>query len=121
MTFHGQNSLKTILVIDNDLGFMAYLCMTLTEAGYTAVPTINVNRAIPLLKVLSIRHVDVLVVNFDMPGSVELAKMLGSKIIAIEREIPHVTIAAMLRRPLQVSKLVEREWLQMLAKVLGEP
>jgi CheY-like chemotaxis protein len=116
-----QNALvKTILVVDNDLGFIAYLCMTLTEAGYTAVPTINTNRAIPLLKELGISHVDVLVVNFDVPGSLELAERLHvAKIIAIEQEIPGVTIAATLRRPPQVSKAVEREWLQMLENVLG--
>ena len=114
------NPLKTVLVVDNDLGFMAYLCMTLTKYGYTAVPTSNAARAMLLLKELDVPHVDVLVVNFDVPGSLELAKALGSKVIAIERPSEGVTIAATLQRPLRVSKKIEREWLRIFANLLGE-
>ena len=112
--------MKSVLVVDNDLGFMAYLCMTLTKYGYTAVPTSNAARAMLLLKELDVPHVDVLVVNFDVPGSLELAKALGSKVIAIERPSEGVTIAATLQRPLRVSKKIEREWLRIFANLSGE-
>ena len=118
---------KTILVVDNDLGFMAYLCSTLTKAGYLALPATNTERAKQLLMELNISHVDVLVVNLDVAGGVDLAKSLRRKhvkIIAIEgarrSEFQVVQIAAILRRSEGPSEVIEREWLQSLRKVLGE-
>jgi PleD family two-component response regulator len=112
--------LTTVLVVDNNRRFMAYLSVTLTKHGYTAVPTSNAARAMLLLKELNVPHVDVLVVNFDVPGSLELAKALGSKIIAIERGSEGVTIAATLQRPQRVSTKIEQEWLRVFANVLDE-
>ena len=118
---------KTILVVDTDLGFVAYLCVTLTKAGYLALPATSADRVKPLLKELNIAHVDVLVVNLDMPDGVELAKTLSRKyvtIIAIEgarrSELQAVQIAATLRRSEGASKAAEREWLHTLREVLGE-
>jgi hypothetical protein len=115
--------LKTILVVDNDLGFVAYLCSTLTKAGYTAVPSTNVNRAIPLLKELNIAVVDAVVMNLDIPGSAELARELGTpQIIALEgasvNEVGGIPIAGTLLRAQEVSEAVEAEWLQTLKTVL---
>jgi DNA-binding response OmpR family regulator len=118
---------KTILVADTDLGFVAYLCVTLTKAGYLALPATNADSVDPLLTDLNISHVDALVVNLDMRGGVELAKTLGRqhvKIIAIEgarrSEFQAVKIAATLRRCEGPSEVIEREWLRHLREVLGE-
>jgi DNA-binding response OmpR family regulator len=116
----------TILVVDDDLGFLAYLCMTLTEAGYTAVPAPAAERAIPTLRELDLGQVDLLVVNLRLTGAASLAEVLRSrrvKIIGIED--PRVTgikpgpADGILRRPLPFGQ-AESEWLRTVRRVLGE-
>ena len=106
---------------------MAYLCSTLTKAGYLALPATTADRVKQLLKELNISYVDVLVVNLDVAGGVDLANSLRRKhvkTVAIEgarrSEFHAVQIAATLRRSEGLSKVIEREWLQSLRKVLGE-
>jgi DNA-binding response OmpR family regulator len=118
---------KTILVLDTDLGFVAYLCSTLTKAGYRALPATTADRAERLLKELNVSHVDALVVNLKMAGGVKLGRMLsrkGAKLIAIEgtgrSEFQAFQIAATLRRSEGPSASVEREWLRHMREVLGE-
>jgi DNA-binding NtrC family response regulator len=117
----------TILVIDNDLGFMAYFCMTLTEAGYTAVPVLTAERAIPLLQEMGLSHVDLLIVNLELPevvGFVESMRSRHVKVIAIENpgisRIKPIPVDAVLRRPLPYAQTEESVWLRMVRRVLGE-
>lgn len=119
--------MTTILVVDDDLGFLAYFCMTLTEAGYTAVPVTTAARTVPLLQELGLAQVDLLIVNLGLPGVAELVEALMSrhvKVIAIED--PRVTrtkpvpVDGILRRPLPSGQTAESEWLRMVRRVLGQ-
>ena len=106
---------------------MAYFCMTLTEAGYTAVPVMTAARAIPLLEEMGLAQVDLLIVNLALSGAVGLVDKLMSrhvKVIAIEdprvTRIKPVPVDGTLRRTFLSGETAESEWLRMVRRVLGE-
>ena len=114
-------------MIDNDLGFVAYLCMALNEAGYTAVPTIHADRALPLVRELGIARVDLLVANLTLPGVPALVEGLQSKhtkVIMIEEPriaaIKPIPVDGILRRPDRLGPTAEAEWLRTVRRILGE-
>ncbi len=117
---------ETILVVDTDLGFVAYLCSTLTKTGYRALPATTAQEARAVLQELAISDLDVLVASLQMPGGFQLARMLsrkGVKIVAIEgrrrSEFHAFQIAATLRRSDVPSPIVEWHWLRRLRSVLS--
>jgi hypothetical protein len=66
---------KTVLVVDNDLGFLYWLGCTLCAAGYMALPAKNSQNAKELLGRLNV-GVQLLIVNSSMPGARAFADML---------------------------------------------
>jgi len=66
---------KTILIVDNDLGFLYWLGCMLCAAGYVALPAKNSQNARELLSRLNI-GIQLLVVNSSMPGARALAETL---------------------------------------------
>ena len=119
--------MTTILVLDGDLGFVAYVCMTLTEAGYTAVPATKAERALPLLQELGLAQIDLLIVNLNLPGALDLVEALRSgPVKVVEIEEPNVTrirpvpVDGMLRRSGAFGPTAEAEWLRTVRRVLGE-
>ena len=75
---HGQTAVKTVLIVDNDPGFMLWLGWALHEAGWEGLPAKCVNDAFVLLQNPNIR-VDVLIVNFTLERAAELVEALRSK------------------------------------------
>jgi len=59
---------KNILIIDNDLGFVFWLCQALEAAGYETFPAKGVPEAVALLAELEV-WVDVLMVRRTLPGA----------------------------------------------------
>jgi DNA-binding response OmpR family regulator len=123
-----QSLPKNILVVDDDLGFMAMLCLKLTDAGFVTVPASVSEQALPLLKEMEISRVDLLIVNLAVPGTKDLIQLLRAenerlKIIAIDdpRAAPLTTAAieGVIRKPSGVEQPSEREWLQVLERVLA--
>ena len=119
--------MTTILVVDSDLGFVAYLCMALTEKGYTAVPALTAQDAMPRLHEMCLAKVDLLIVNLNLRGSLGLVASLRTaraKIISIEdprvTRIRLIPVDGILRRPVRFSPAEESEWLRTVRRVLGE-
>jgi hypothetical protein len=79
---------KTILVIDNDLGFLYWLGCTLCAAGYMAVPAKSSQNANELLSRLNI-GIQLLVVNSSMRGARGFA-------VALRRTQRHLKVIAMI-------------------------
>jgi CheY-like chemotaxis protein len=78
----------TILIVDNDLGFVYWLGCTLSAAGYLALPAFKCEDATDLVNRLNI-GVDLLVVDTSMPGATELVEALEGahhqfKVIAVK-------------------------------------
>ena len=59
--------MKNILIVDNDLGFVFWLCQALDAAGYETLPAKGVPEAVALLDELEV-WVDVLMVRRTLPG-----------------------------------------------------
>lgn len=66
----GRSALKTVLILDDDLGFAFWLGHLLDAAGYLAMPAKSVPDAAKLIVQLNLA-VDVLVINLAVPGSVD--------------------------------------------------
>ena len=69
--------MKNILVVDNDLGFVFWLCQVLDAAGYEAVPATGIPEAVAALKELDV-WVDVLMARRSLPGADGFAAELRS-------------------------------------------
>ena len=69
----------TVLVVDDDTKFLSFLARTLRRGGYSVL-TANDGSEVP--EVLSRTHVDVLVLDLQMPG------MNGWEVIRSLREAP---------------------------------
>jgi len=101
--------------------------MTLSEAGYTAVPAIRAERALPVLRELRLAQVDLLIVNLALVGAVDLVEALRiQRVKVIEIEEPQVArikpipVDGTLRKPRRYNRIVESEWLRTVRRVLGE-
>ena len=121
--------MKTILIVDSDLGFLAHLSKSLSAAGYLALPATTSQTAIPLLEELENSKVDLLMVNFALPSTADLVTTLKErnqllKIIAVEdprRYVDtNVPVDVSLRKPYPSGSPVENEWLVTLTQLLGD-
>jgi len=121
--------LKTILIVDNDLGFVAFLSKSLTRAGYVALPAMTSQSAIPLLEELANPKVDLLVVNLGLPSTAHLATTLqernpSQRIISVEdpilRAITNIPVDASLPKLSPAELEGEEHWLVTVSQVLGD-
>jgi hypothetical protein len=117
-----------VLVLDDDLGFVAMLCLKLTETGFVSVPATVAERALPLLKETEIGRIDLLIVNFAVPGGVDLIEVLRAdnerlKIIAINdlRASPPATVPidGVILKPSGAEPASARTWLEIVEGVLA--
>ncbi len=69
----------TILIADDDLGFVVWLALTLNAAGYAALPATRVSEALRVLDELDIETLDLLIVNPASDGSTELLETLRDR------------------------------------------
>ena len=119
--------MTTILVLDDDLGFVVYFCLALARAGYTAVPATTVEGVRPLLRGLGLSKIDLMIVNFCIPGTLGLVEAVASrrrKVIQIEdprvARIKLIPVDGTLRKARAVGPAAESRWLRMVRRVLGE-
>lgn len=115
--------------MDSDLGFVAFLSKSLSEAGYVALPATESRTALPLLEELDNPQVDLLMVNFDLPSTSDLARELRERnqslrITAIQNlrqsGTPNIRVDASLRKPSPDEWAAESEWLKSVEHVLSE-
>ena len=123
-----QSAQKTVLVLDDDLGFVAMLCLQLTAAGFVSLPARAAGRALPLLTEMMIERVDLLIVNFAVPRGVDLIEVLRAhnarlKVIAINdlRASPPsiVPVDGVIRKPSAAEPASPWEWLPIVATVVA--
>jgi len=92
---------KNILIVDDDLGFVFWLCHVLDAAGYETVPATSMPEALAALAELDL-WVDLLIIRRALPGADAFAAELRSsqqgrlKAIAVidENEAQNQSIAA---------------------------
>jgi len=127
----------TLLVLDNDLGFLFWLAMALEPCGHSVVPADTVSQANRLLRRLKL-SVDVLVVNPAVEGAARFSDDLRSrhpqlKVIALvsqeekESELPGIRADARHTKPdlNTISALeggenpAESEWARFIQQVAG--
>lgn len=107
-----------ILIIDDELGFVAWLGVTLAANGYATLPATSLSAAKQLLDELNVIP-DLVVMNLELAGMSELIERLrranlALKIIAIEDTSPPV-------RPIEVDAMhprSEADWLLTVERIL---
>lgn len=114
----------SVLIVDEDLGFIGWLGELFNEAGYRALPALSCRQAISLIKRFKL-DVDVLAVNEELPGVPGMIGMLRRprrplKIVVIRDHrgdgIVSIPAHATLERPSAWEPISRPVWLK---KVLG--
>ena len=70
---------RTILILDDDLGFAMWLGRALTDAGFRALPAIKSEEAIAIAAQTRPARVDLFIANFTIAGSRELLEKLAAQ------------------------------------------
>jgi DNA-binding NtrC family response regulator len=90
---------KTILILDDNVGFVFWLGKILGEAGYQAVPASDIREASALIASLGLT-LDVLIMNPDAQGATRFIQTLrgqqeGLRVIAVVEDSAdaHLTVA----------------------------
>ncbi len=118
--------LKTVLIIDDDLGFVFWLGHGLDAAAYTALPARTVPDAALLIMQLDLT-VDVLLINLSLAGSVEFIAALHRsqrdvRVIGILDDgqlAAHITgVNATHAKPTVFDDTSKNEWLGCIERIL---
>lgn len=113
------DAMTTILIADEDLGFVTWLGVKLASRGYATVPATSVSAARQLFDELHVSP-DLAVVNLELAGAGDLIHLLRRgnrklKVIAIEDVTPIV-------RPIKVDATGSRseaDWLVTVERALN--
>jgi DNA-binding NtrC family response regulator len=118
----------TILIVDDDLGFVWWLGQVLTEAGYQAVPALRCRDVAPLVEELNL-HVDLVIANPDLPGASPMIRglvrgHLALKVVLVGHPasdvISRIQADAILERPSRGEIVSRSEWVRKLRKILKQ-
>jgi hypothetical protein len=122
---------KTVLIVDDDLGFAFWLGQTLDRAGFETWPARSVTAAKALLAEVKLA-VDLLVIPASLPRALSFASQLGRaksdfKIIAVYPELSDAgdTVGqfpkanAIHRKPQTIDTAAKLEWVQLVKGVLA--
>ena len=119
--------MKTILIIDADLGFVFWLGQALDRHGYQAVPAKTVSDAASLLGQFKTK-VDLLIANPSLEGIATLVKRLrrsqrNLKVIAVSAD-PHSPglegADATKSKPSALEDISELDWLELVRSVFED-
>ena len=119
---------RTILIVDDDLGFVWWLGQVLSEAGYEAVPALRCRDVASLVEELNL-HVDLVIANPDLPGASSMIRVLvqgrrALKVVllghAASNVISRIQADAILERPSRGEAITRSEWLKRLRRVLKQ-
>ena len=116
----------TVLIVDNDLGFVFWLGKTLDAAGYQSLPAKSIAAAGTLLEEIT-GKIDLLIVNSALPGAAEFITSLRRslrrlKVIAV-REVagPFTTLPGVDVWRSKFQNIVDPsfglEWLQLINRL----
>lgn len=124
----GQPAPPTVLIVDEDLGFLFWLEDLFHQAGYRAVPALNCRQALALTRKLQL-HVDVVAVYEGLPGVSEMIGTLNGahrplKIVAIRNPgtvgSADFPAHASLDRPSGWEPISRPDWLKKILSVLQQ-
>ena len=119
---------KTVLLVDDDLGFAFWLGQALDRAGYETWPAHSVPAAESLLAAVRLA-VDLLVINASLPRAPAFATHLGRrkagfKVIAVYerpddvvRPFPEANVVH--QKPQTIDTAARLEWVQLVTGVLA--
>jgi ActR/RegA family two-component response regulator len=119
-------SARSVLIVDEDLGFLSWLSDLLTEAGYQALPALNSRQAVSITKKFSVA-IDVIAISDSLPGASGVLEKLSRadrrlRIVAIRDpgvEGPQAIAAhATLERPSGSESVSRPAWLQKILSAL---
>jgi hypothetical protein len=119
---------RTVLIVDNDLGFVFWVGQALDRAGYNTLPAKGVPEALTVVDV-SAGRIDLLLIGLGLPGAASLAaKLLRSnasmKVVGlVDQDIqaipPFPGSTATLRRPCGMSEESKAHCLALIRAVLA--
>lgn len=118
--------MKTVLLVDDDLGFAFWLGRLLDGTGFDAWPAKSAADAAVLLQSLSARP-DLLIVNLACPGTVPLAedqRSRGTRIIGLcpdeaARGSAPPQVDEWYGKPRELDSLSKLEWLTRIERLLN--
>ncbi|HLK48812.1 MAG TPA: response regulator [Bryobacteraceae bacterium] len=115
-----KESPPAILIVDDDLGFLVWLGLTLSAGGFVTVPATTGPQAEQLLADLAIR-INLAIVNLTLPRTAELAGLLKRrnplvKVIAIQTASAGPALSIKTDGVHSRSRL---GWITLVRKVLG--
>ena len=120
--------MKTILLVDHDLGFVFWLGQTLDRAGYEALPAKDIAGAVSLIEELQL-DVDLLVIQPALSGAAEFVEKLCQdrptvKVIAASdpENLTEVLLPganAFRKKPALTGPADPEEWLSMIEHLLA--
>src|SRR2546426_3823765 len=109
-----QQHAATILIIDNDAGFLMWLGLDLASRGYRTIPASSCRNALRLVEKLQPATIDLVIINPTLPGASDAIRELRSR----RGSLQVISIEDQVRPPESRS---QSEWLSTLRKTLGEP
>lgn len=118
----------TVLIVDEDVGFISWLGEIFSEAGYRALPALSCHQAVSLIKKLKL-DVDVIAVNQRLRGISWAIGTLSSakrplKIVLIRNPavdaIEVIPSHAILERPSGWDPISRADWLRKIRRVLKQ-
>ena len=119
---------QTVLIVDEDLGFVWWLGQVLAEAGHQAVPALDTRQAVSHIRQFNM-SVDVVIVHPGTAGVATLLKTLARtnkqiRIIAIRNPGDDPSVPgpahAILERPGGWEPISREEWLRKVRKALAD-
>lgn len=123
----GESTLKTVLILDDDLRFGFWLGHLLDAAAYSALPARSVPDATLLVRQLNLK-VDVLVINLALAGAIGFMAALQRshrdvQVIGVLDDSAHAVNvprvnALQVKTPVQ-NEMTRIEWLQCIQAVLA--
>jgi hypothetical protein len=127
-TLHGLPGVKTVLVVDSDLGFAFWLGHALDQAGHYALPAFSPAGASRLLTELGLPP-DLVIINATLPNAASFIADLrlsqpALKVVAVV-DTPGDPSPAFLQanlvehKPAAIDERVRREWVDMVRMILS--
>jgi DNA-binding response OmpR family regulator len=117
-----EESVNVVLIVDRDLGFVMWLGHALVDAGFQAIPATSAEGAMYVVEKMRIAHVDVLIIDPDLPGSHHLRERLAGrgtvKLITIGTTAPEAE--AMIERPVQGAPPSSRDYVDTVRRVIAD-
>ena len=120
---------QTVLIVDEDLGFLFWLGELLVEAGCQAVPAFGCLEAVSRIRQFNVKKLDAIFVNPALPGTSDMLHALGRthgglRIILIGSSGIDVSgmmpAHAMLEKPRSWQRISRQEWQRKVKQALND-